>query len=45
MTDFFRRFSSENVCFCFTSNENCHFSIGKTVIFFHFLCVCWVLKI
>ena len=28
---FFRWFSSENVCFCFTSNENCHFSSEKRV--------------
>ena len=26
---FFRRFSSENVYLCFTSNENCHFSSEK----------------
>ena len=28
---FIRWFSSENVYFCFTSNENCHFSSEKTV--------------
>ena len=28
---FVRRFSSENVYFCFTSNENCHFSSEKTI--------------
>ena len=28
---FFVDFRRKNVCFCFTSNENCHFSSEKTV--------------
>ena len=29
LTEFFVDFRRKNVCFCFTSNENCHFSLEK----------------
>ena len=29
LSDFFVDFRRKNVCFCFTSNENCHFSSEK----------------
>ena len=31
LSDFFVDFRWKNVYFCFTSNENCHFSSGKTI--------------
>ena len=32
LSDFFRSFSSVKCVFCFTSNENCHFSSEKRLL-------------